>query len=90
MAIWTLFFPESIFAISTTKNMFTIEGVNADLSHYILTLARSNRCFPRKLKNLQAVLLVFVRTYNRFGIAKARFRSINSRRRFPFSLFRFF
>ena len=34
------------------------------------TLARRSRCFPRRLENLQAVLAVFVRAYNRFGAAK--------------------
>ena len=34
--------------------------------YFISTLARRSRCFPRKLENLQAVLAVFVRAYNRF------------------------
>lgn len=40
------------------KNTFTVEGVNANLRHYIPTLARRSRCFPRKLENLAAVLFV--------------------------------
>ena len=55
------------------NDTFTVEGVNADLLHYIPTLSRRSRCFPRKLENLAAVLSVFVRAYNRFGIEKARF-----------------
>ena len=51
------------------------EGVNADLRHYIPTLARRSRCFPRKLENLQSILTVFVRAYNRFGAQKSRYLS---------------
>ena len=64
-----------IFNIHNKNDTFTVEGVNADLRHYIPTLARRSRCFPRKLENLQAVLNVFVWAYNRFGAQKARFRA---------------
>ena len=52
--------------IHNKSETFTAEGVNADLRHYIPTLARHSRCFPRKLENLQAVLAVFLQAYNRF------------------------
>ncbi len=71
------------------RNTFTVEGVNADLRHYIPTLARRSRCFPRKLENLADVLFVFVAAYNRFGIEKARFASHYPRSSPPFSLFDF-
>ena len=71
------------------KNTFTVEGVNADLRHYIPTLARRSRCFPRKLENLSAVLSVFVAAYNRFGLEKARFSSLYPCSSPPFSLFDF-
>ena len=64
-----------IFNVHNKSDTFTVEGVNADLRHYIPTLARRRRCFPRKLENLQAVLTVFVRAYNRFGAQKSRYRS---------------
>jgi IS1 family transposase len=60
--------------IHDKSNTFTVEGVNADLRHYIPILARRSRCFPRKLETLQAVLEVFVEAYNRFGEAKAKCR----------------
>ena len=53
-----------IYNIHNKNDTFTVEGSNADLRHYIPTLARRSRCFPRKLENLQAVLAVFVRAYN--------------------------
>ena len=78
-----------IFNIHNKNDTFTVEGVNSDLRHYIPTLARRSRCFPRKLDNLQVVLAVFVRSYNRFGAAKARFRSLLPSSDPPFSLFDF-
>ena len=74
-----------IFNIHNKNDTFTVEGVNADLRHYIPTLARRSRCFPRKLENLQAVLNVFVRAYNRFGAQKARFRARRPHSLPPFS-----
>ncbi len=78
-----------IFNIHNKNDTFTVEGVNADLRHYIPTLARRSRCFPRKLENLQAVLAVFVRAYNRFGFQKHRYRSRHPGSSVPFSLFDF-
>ena len=79
-----------IFNIHNKNDTFTVEGVNADLRHYIPTLARRSRCFPRKLENLQAVLTVFVHAYNRFGQHKDRYRSRHPGTAVPFSLFDFF
>lgn len=79
-----------IFNIHNKNDTFTVEGVNADLRHYIPTLARRNRCFPRKLENLQAVLAVFVWAYNRFGDAKHNYRSAHPDTHVPFPLFDFF
>ena len=79
-----------IFNIHNKNDTFTVEGVNADLRHYIPTLARRSRCFPRKLENLQDVLAAFVWAYNRFGFQKHRYRSRHPGSSVPFSLFDFF
>ena len=78
-----------IYNIHNKNDTFTVEGVNADLRHYIPTLARRSRCFPRKLENLRAVLAVFVQAYNRFGFQKDRYRSCHPQTSVPFSLFDF-
>lgn len=78
-----------IYNIHNKNDTFTVEGVNADLRHYIPTLARRSRCFPRKLENLQAVLAVFVCAYNRFGLQKGLYRSRHPGHTVPFSLFDF-
>ncbi len=85
----TIFPGKHIFNPHNQNDTFTVEGVNADLRHYIPTLARRSRCFPRKLENLQAVLTVFVTAYNRFGLQKARYRSLHSDTSVPFSFFDF-
>jgi len=73
------------------NDTFTVEGVNADLRHYIPILARRSRCFPRKLETLRAVVEVFVDAYNRFGVAKMKFRKNRTQksRELPFSVFDF-
>ncbi len=78
-----------IFNIHNKNDAFTVEGVNADLRHYIPALARCGRRFLRKLENLQAVLAVFVRAYNRFGLQKHLYRSRHPDTSVPFSLFDF-
>ncbi|MCL2023716.1 MAG: hypothetical protein FWG82_05030, partial [Oscillospiraceae bacterium] len=77
--------------VRNKNDTFTVEGVNADLRHYIPILRRRSRCFPRKLETLRSVLEVFVDAYNRFGVAKAKYRldrDPNSRE-LPFSVLDF-
>lgn len=69
---------------SDKSNTFTVEGVNADLRHYIPILARRSRCFARKLETLKAVLDVFVDAYNRFGTAKHKYRQTRKHGEIPF------
>ena len=67
----------------------TVEGVNADLRHYIPILARRSRCFARKQETLRAVLEVFVEAYNEFGKAKQAYRSKRVSGELPFSILDF-
>jgi IS1 family transposase len=68
------------------SDTFTVEGVNADLRRYIPILARRSRCFPRKLETLHAVVGVFAEAYNRFGLAKMKYRASHETRELPFSV----
>jgi IS1 family transposase len=54
------------------SDTFTVEGINADLRHYIPVLARKSRCFCRKIETLEAVLSVFINAYNKFGEAECK------------------
>ena len=78
-----------IYNIHNKNDTFTVEGVNAAPCHHIPALARSSRCFPRKLENLQAVLAVFVRAYDRFGLQTHLYRSRHPGTSVPFSVFDF-
>lgn len=71
------------------SDTFTVEGINADLRHYIPILARKSRCFPRSLETLRAVVHVFVCAYNLFGIAKYHYRQRNPNGELPFSVLDF-
>ena len=77
--------------VRNKNDTFTVEGVNADLRHYIPILSRRSRCFPRKLETLRAVIDVFVEAYNKFGLAKMQFRQNRNpiSRELPFSVLDF-
>ena len=77
--------------VRNKSDTFTVEGINADLRHYIPILRRRSRCFQRKIETLKAVLELFVQAYNAFGIAKMNFRkNRNSKsRELPFSVLDF-
>ena len=44
--------------ISNKNDTFTVEGINADLRHYIPILARRSRCFCRKMELLCLLMLI--------------------------------
>ena len=75
--------------IQDKKDMYTVEGINADLRHYIPVLARRSRCFARKLETLKAVVGVFVDAYNRFGRAKYEYRQKRQTGEIPFAIIDF-
>ena len=76
--------------ISDKSDTFTVEGVNADLRHYIPILARRSRCFARSLETLHAVMYVFVDAYNQFGIATHKYRQLRKTGDIPFAIVDFF
>lgn len=71
------------------SDTYTVEGVNADLRHYIPILARRSRCFARTLETFRAVVEVFVDAYNRFGQAKYHYRLHRQTGDLPFGLVHF-
>ena len=72
------------------SDTFTVEGINADLRHYIPVLARRSRCFSRSIETLKAVISTFVDAYNAFGLAKYHFKLSGCRGEFPLGLVDFF
>ena len=77
---------EHVRNIRDKSDTFTVEGINADLRHYIPLLARRSRCFGRRIETLRAVLEVFVEAYNKFGTAKYNYRQKKTTGELPFSL----
>lgn len=75
--------------IRDKSDTYTVEGVNADLRHYIPLLARRSRCFARKIDTLYMVLEVFVDAYNKFGAAKQAYRLRRTSGEIPFSILDF-
>ena len=72
--------------VCNKNDTYAVEGINADLRHYIPVLARRSRCFARKLETLHAVIDVFVEAYNKFGIAKHKYQQLKENGEAPFSL----
>ena len=68
------------------KDTHNVESINADLRHYIPVLARRSRCFSRNIETLYAVVAVFVDAFNRFGLAKYKYRQNKQNGELPFSL----
>jgi IS1 family transposase len=81
-----VYFGKHIRNIHNKNDTYTVEGVNADLRHYIPLLRRRSRYFPRSLENLKIVLEVFIQAYNRFGIEKQRHREVYPKSEFPRSV----
>ena len=52
----------------------------------IPVLARKSRCFARKMETLYSVVAVFIDVYNRFGLAKYKYRQCKKTRELPFSV----
>ena len=69
------------------SDTFTVEGINANLRHYIPILARRSCCFSRKLETLYVVVFVFVDAYNQFGKEKRKYRLTRDTGELLFSLF---
>jgi len=66
------------------------EGINADLHHYIPVLARRSLCFCRSLETWDAVVAVFIDTFNKFEEAKMAYRDTRNlaanNRNLPFGI----
>ena len=82
----TIFPGEHIRNVNNKKDTYTVESVNADLRHFIPLLRRRSRCFARTIETLTAVIDMFVEAFNRFGMAKFKYRQRHPNRRPPFGL----
>lgn len=51
-------------AMADKSQTYSVEGVNADLRHYLARLRRRSRCFSRRLLALRRAVKLFVYAYN--------------------------
>jgi insertion element IS1 protein InsB len=52
---------------------YRVEGVNAELRHYLARLARKSRCFSRCIQALRRAVKLFVHLWNRRQLHRQRF-----------------
>lgn len=52
---------------------YRVEGVNAELRHYLARLARKSRCFSRRIDALRRAVKLFVFAWNQRQLYRARF-----------------
>jgi len=52
---------------------FRVEGLNAELSHYLARLARKSRCFSRSIHALIRAMKLFVYAWNQRQLYRQRY-----------------
>jgi len=57
---------------------FSVEGVNADLRHYLARLGRRSRCFSRSLAALARAVSLFAYCYNARQLHKRRYPKLTA------------
>lgn len=61
-----LIYSQGIYTPMPNKSQtFRVEGVNAELRHYLARLARRSRCFSRSIHALSRAIKLFVFAWNR-------------------------
>ena len=69
-----LWYHGGIYEVSQGKtDIYSVEGDNAELRHYLAQLARRSRCFSRCPQALKAALHLFIYCFNRRQLYKQRF-----------------
>jgi IS1 family transposase len=62
------------FELRKDKNeTYSVEGVNADLRHYLKRLARRSRCFSRSKQSLSQHIRIFAYCYNHRQLRKRQY-----------------
>jgi hypothetical protein len=55
------------------RDIFTVEGGNADLRHYVAALARKTRCVARSVAALRDTLKLVITAYNQQQLHNFRY-----------------
>ena len=69
-----LIYTPGIYAAMLDKSeTYRVEGVNAELRHYLARLARRSRCFSRCIDALRRAIKLFVYAWNRRQLHRLRY-----------------
>ncbi len=68
-----LYWPSIHHPMKDKSQTFSVEGVNADIRHYLARLRRRSRCFSRQEDALRAAMKLFVYAHNRRQLYKQRY-----------------
>ena len=68
-----VYFPGRLSISEGKADTFSVEGVNADLRHYLARLVRKSRCFSRCPLSLERTIKLFVFCYNSRQLYKHKY-----------------
>jgi IS1 family transposase len=68
-----LYTPGTHTAMPDKSETYRVEGVNAELRHYLARLRRKTRCFSKSLQALVRSVKLFVYAWNRRQLYKQRY-----------------
>jgi IS1 family transposase len=68
-----VYYPGRHRAMTDKSQTYSVEGVNADLRHYLARLGRRSRCFSRCPHALRCTLQLFVYCHNHRQLYKQRY-----------------
>lgn len=74
-----LWYKSGSHAVAPGKSQtYSVEGVNADLRHYLARLARRSRCFSRSMAALARAVALFAYCYNARQLHKRRYPKLTA------------
>lgn len=68
-----IYYPGIHTSMPDKSETYRVEGVNAELRHYLARLARRSRCFSRCLQALARAIKLFVYAWNRRQLYRLRY-----------------
>jgi len=68
-----LYWPAIHYPMKDKSETYSVEGVNADLRHYLARLRRKSRCFSRCEVALHNAVKIFVFSYNHRQLRKKKY-----------------
>jgi len=68
-----LYWPAIHYPMNDKSEIYSFEGSNAELRHYLARLRRKSRCFSRCEEALRNAVKLFVFAYNRRQLIKQQF-----------------